>query len=490
MLNLEHCVIETSLIGAIFLETNMHISRIEDYYRKIYESVGVPYPGDRPEYGGNRIDYRRIEEANCSTGNLRAGRFKFLEDIPGEIRNHIYRYAFLSDEAVNGVDTKFSAIGLLMASKKAHEEASSILYGENAFTFGMEIDWINKPEIQLCGFPPIGIWPAKTYHRYLKKLHVKILLRAGDHGHLDAPEIYSMQLRAFREAYDSIWSDLDITYQFVQLPILTFTSAWIKLQLFDPLAHPCCKIQLSPDSYNPELTAWILATILHNTNVRTALSPSQRHAFNDCCTVVEDIYSHKWRMVQEDLVERITHGDHAFSGPRLPPLSYKGLILGGPDPEIEKAASSNQAPTAIPFGPTTNIATTFPGFPLAISGLHFLLHPANFSATAPSLHNAASPATKANHLRAIRRNWMDTSKLQRTISKKLSFQGSFKVVKFLMRDNELRVCASFAFPSLAKEILIERDWGLKMMVMMLECEERIDAMRESIALESGKVGEK
>jgi hypothetical protein len=78
---------------------------------------------------------------------LRAGRVKFLKDIPGEIGKHIYRYAFLLDELVNGINTKFSAIGQVMTSKQAHEEASLVLYGENAFTFGMEIDWIHKPEI-------------------------------------------------------------------------------------------------------------------------------------------------------------------------------------------------------------------------------------------------------------------------------------------------------------------------------------------------------
>jgi len=307
----------------------------ESYYRKIYELAGLPYPWDQLEYGGNMIQNRMIEETNLSSTKLRAQPIKFLEDIPGEIRNHIYRYAFLSDELVNGIDTKFSAIGLLMTSKKAHEEVSSILYGENGFTFGMEIDWTSKPEIQLCGFPPIGIWPAKTYHQHLKKLHVKILFRAGGHEHLNAPEIYPKQLQAFREAYNSAWEDLDITYEFVQLPVLTFTTAWIKLQLFEPLAHPHCKIQLAPESYNPELMTWILATVLHQTDVLNVLSPAQRLAFNDCRTMAGDIYLHKHRyMILEDFIERITHGDHAFSGPWMPPLSNEGLILGGPDPEI------------------------------------------------------------------------------------------------------------------------------------------------------------
>lgn len=452
----------------------------ESYYRKIYELAGLPYPGDLLEYGDNRIEYRRIEEENLSTTKLRAEPIKFLEDIPGEIRNHIYRCAFLSDGLVNGIDTKFSTIGLLMTSKKAHEEASSILYGENGFTFGMEIDWTNKPEIQLCGFPPIGIWPAKTYHRHLKKLHVKILLRAGGHEHLSPPEIYPKQLQTFREAYDSAWQDLDMTYEFVQLPVLTFTTAWIKLRLFEPLAHPSCKIQLAPESYNPELTIWILETVLHKTDVCTVLSPAQRHAFNNCRSMAQDIYRHKYRyMIIEDFVERITHGDHAFSGPWMPPISNEGLILGGPDPEIEKETSSGQALMTTLYGPQSNIFTVIPGVPM----------PPNVTqvfATLPSLLGAAPPATKANHVRSLRRNHTDTSIVQRKIRDKYGYRNNHEALALLMQDNELRICASLAFPKHAKGILIEGDWGLKTSIMVLECEGRAEAAQESIALELGK----
>jgi len=450
----------------------------ESYYRKIYESAGLPYPGDQLEHGSNRIDYGK--EANRSSTTSRTRPIKFLEDIPGEIRNHIYRYAFLSDELVNGIDTKFSSIGLLIASKKVHEEASSILYGENGFTFGMEIDWTNKPEIQLCGFPPIGIWPAKTYHRHLKKLHVKILLRAGGHEHLNPPEIYPKQLHTFREAYDSVWQDLDMTYEFVQLPVLTFTTAWMKLRLFEPLAHPRCKIQLAPESYNPELTTWILATILHKTDVRAVLSPAQRHAFNDCRAMAEDIYRHKYRyMIIEDFVERITHGDHAFSGPRMPPLSVEGLILGGPDPEIEKETSSSQALMASLFGTQSNIITIFPGAPFAVPGVPVPPNVTQAVATLPSLLAAASPATKANYVRSIRRNHTDTSIIQRKIRDKFGYRNYLEALALLMRDNELRICASLAYPRHAKWILIEGDWGLRTAMMVLECEGRAEAARES-----------
>jgi hypothetical protein len=126
-------------------------------------------------------------------------------------RNTIYRYAFVENnqKPINGNTTKLPGIGLLATNKQVHQESSSILYGENIFTFGLAIDWRGRPEIQLYGFPQsLPIWPVPHYHPLLKSLKVEISFTGGSPTDLEAPEIMQKQIQSMRDAYDSVWDDL------------------------------------------------------------------------------------------------------------------------------------------------------------------------------------------------------------------------------------------------------------------------------------------
>jgi hypothetical protein len=202
--------------------------------------------------------------------------------------------------------------------------------------------------------------------------------------------------------------------------------------------------------------------------------------------MAEDIYRHKYRhMVIEDFIERILRGDHAFSSPWIQPLSNEGLLLGGPDPEIEKELSGRVL-LANPFGPQGNIPS-IPGVSLGIPGA---LNVSHISGSLHTFLRNASPAAKANYARSFRRNHTDVSIVQQKIRDKFSNRNNREALALLMQDNELRVCASLAFPRRAKGILIEADWGLRTAMMVLECEGRAEAAQESIALELAKNAEK
>ncbi|KAK4549846.1 hypothetical protein LTR36_005147 [Oleoguttula mirabilis] len=57
---------------------------------------------------------------------------RFLE-LPGELRNRIYRLALLSDNAIPVTAQHFQEPDLLHACKQVRREAMSIFYGENEF---------------------------------------------------------------------------------------------------------------------------------------------------------------------------------------------------------------------------------------------------------------------------------------------------------------------------------------------------------------------
>jgi hypothetical protein len=158
--------------------------------------------------------------------SIQSFRSAILSVLPNiSIRNKIYRYAFvqIDQKPVNGITTKFPAIGLLATNKQVHQEASSILYGENSFTFGLEIDWRGRPEIQLHGFPhSLPIWPAPCYHFLLKRLRIGISFTAGLPTDLEAPEIMRKQIQSMRDAYDIIWDDLGKSFATCFSCILSF----------------------------------------------------------------------------------------------------------------------------------------------------------------------------------------------------------------------------------------------------------------------------
>jgi hypothetical protein len=130
-------------------------------------------------------------------------------DLPGEMRNDIYRYVYLRSEPLNGIDDKIPGIWLLATSKQIHEEASSIFYGENTFLFGLDINWDVNAEIVLAGFPRhLPIWPTPAYFPHLKKLHIKFNFRSGDPTAFEGPEMHCRGIQAMRKAYDDIWDEL------------------------------------------------------------------------------------------------------------------------------------------------------------------------------------------------------------------------------------------------------------------------------------------
>ena len=62
--------------------------------------------------------------------------FRFL-NLPGELRNRIYRLHLLCDQVIDLDPNNYRRIaprlGLLLVSRHVHDEASKIFYGENPF---------------------------------------------------------------------------------------------------------------------------------------------------------------------------------------------------------------------------------------------------------------------------------------------------------------------------------------------------------------------
>ena len=134
---------------------------------------------------------------------------KFLE-LPPEIRNKIYGFSLLYETPITGI-TSVPAIGLLRTCKQIHEEASSILYGENCFTFTALVGFKGFAEIRLVDYPDTrktAVWPAKSYHQYLSALHIRIGFNSAEDQDLNVPPIFEQQIQAMRDAYDEAWVDL------------------------------------------------------------------------------------------------------------------------------------------------------------------------------------------------------------------------------------------------------------------------------------------
>jgi hypothetical protein len=192
--------------------------QLDDYYRDVRRKA-YGYPGLLPaEITAMQTENSFVEssvvkehQVEASTVTLQGAAPKrklgFL-DLPGEIRNTIYRYALNWPTPINGVDTQIPAIQLLITSNLVHDEASSIFYEENTFIFGLQIDWARLPEIVLVGFPKIPIWPAPRYHEFLSTLHIQFQFKSGDPSDTSAPEILQNSMHSMRAAYDACWDEL------------------------------------------------------------------------------------------------------------------------------------------------------------------------------------------------------------------------------------------------------------------------------------------
>jgi hypothetical protein len=192
---------QTMLSGELLEQQNIaeraRLARLEAYYRDVFLRANMESEARQ----ANPLELTPV----IAPKKQRMG---FLH-LPGEVRNSIYRYALVFPKPINGIETKIPAIGILATSKLVHKEASSILYGENTFTFGMEINWRGLVQIQLAGFPKLlPIWPTPTYHECLRKLYIKIAFTGGLPADIEAPEFLRSQIHSMREAYDSIWDDL------------------------------------------------------------------------------------------------------------------------------------------------------------------------------------------------------------------------------------------------------------------------------------------
>lgn len=146
--------------------------------------------------------------------------------MPGELRNTVYRlcfhkasgshktreswqtarYASLDPAAVNPTTT-FGAIGLLATCRLAHEEGSSVLYGENSFGFFLEVYHSRVTGVFLPDVRYGDAWPARRYLGWVKKLDVGVKFWCGVGWWRGVPEMFGKQMGEFREAYRVVWHD-------------------------------------------------------------------------------------------------------------------------------------------------------------------------------------------------------------------------------------------------------------------------------------------
>lgn len=400
--------------------------------------------------------------------------------VPAEVRNSIYRYALVYDIAINGY-AKIDTIGLFYTNKQVHDEASSIFYGENTFTFDMEIDWTDRPEIQLHNFPKktcgTGIWPPKRYHAYLTKLHIRFTLNAGEPHMLEAPPIYPMQLKAFRKSFDECWNQLHPTWEFMSLPILTFTSAWTKLSLFEPLYHPNCEVILDEEALNPAGTlSWILLVLLQGRDPRGGLSSLQKTWLNDCLiksrAMYEGVRKHE---VSDALADRLAVGDFAFTYHILSnlPNSGDGLIMGGPDLETQQIMEDRRN-----ANPNNQQPVVFNG-----ANIQFNIFGPPPVAPQQNATKKQSAMAVANRERG-RYNRRGPWEHHQAVRNKYQTGHTQEAIDMLVRDTELRIGAYYALKGFEAEedegvreyLLPDVDWDIMMAKSNMELVEQLSAM--------------
>jgi hypothetical protein len=256
----------------------------------------------------------------------RAGFF----DLPGELRNQIYRLALTQYEPINGILTKLPAIQVMRSCKQVHDEASSVLYEENTFTFGIEINWTRLQRMRLYGFPSsLAIWPAPAYHRWLRKLYIQISFTPGNPNDHEAPVFLRNDIAAMRKAYDDCWDDLEITYDLCEgtAHLLTFTMAWLKFRFFEPIAHPNCQVKTNDKV--PALVRWCLEKTLQQRDLKSTLGKEQLFALRDAREIAEDSYNSDMYRCITDLSHRLVWGA-PFDTTSMTQLQPGGLF--GPPP--------------------------------------------------------------------------------------------------------------------------------------------------------------
>ncbi|QDS72624.1 hypothetical protein FKW77_002202 [Venturia effusa] len=335
------------------------------------------YPADAQAFGLSSSRWADMQGLRKQT--------KSFDDLPAEIRNSIYRYSFVDcgHDVVNGVNTKFPGIGLLRLNKQTHLESSGILYGNNAFTFGLDIDWRNNPEVILYGFPKtLPIWPAPRYHSLLRRLEVQVRFTAGRPHDLEAPEIMQNQIQAMRDAYDGVWDGLDIHFKFMggNLTELTFTMAWIKFRMLEPISHPNCFVET--ETKVPAPVRWALEAALQQKDLKAALSEEQLQVLSD----VEDIVDDTTESSIIELADRLAYGTiRVLPPPPAPtPLSAQGGLAQSLFGLAPATTQAQQAQNPIQQSFTNQLLASFsrlPPFGASTSGAPLM---PNSTHTAPN----------------------------------------------------------------------------------------------------------
>jgi hypothetical protein len=259
----------------------------------------------------SKINYHPLFAVTTKTkAHIRDPKQKGFLDLPGEIRNQIYRLCFVRKQHINGRRTKFPTITLLQLCKKVNEEASSILYFENTFTFGILLNFTNLQRMGLHCFPlRVDVWPAKTYHKWLRKLHIGISFSPGGKNDFSAPAFLLDDINAMRKAYDDCWEDLDITWELCEgtAHLLTFTMAWLKFRCFEPLAHPNCTVNFGANGHVSPIVAWCLRRTLTGCESKV-LHEEQVAALQEARQIAEDSYLGGMHKVCNDLSWRLVWG--------------------------------------------------------------------------------------------------------------------------------------------------------------------------------------
>lgn len=173
----------------------------------------------RPSRGHNKqVTLRQIAStARHQKDDGFTKRKKGFLDLPAELCNKVYRHLFhgphpyrlhpLAGTTNLRPLSTVSGITLFSTCKQIHDEASSILYGENGFLFDTYLD-DKRNRIVVSDFPKGSVWPAQRYHKWVQRLTLRVAISAeGAWYRPKAPRRHQENLRGLRAYYEEIWAD-------------------------------------------------------------------------------------------------------------------------------------------------------------------------------------------------------------------------------------------------------------------------------------------
>jgi hypothetical protein len=181
---------------------------------------------------------------------------------------------------------------------------------------------------------------------------------------------------------------IDISFNFKKgnLEELTFTMAWIKFRMLEPIAHPNCRIKTN--SKVCPLVKWALETTLMQKDLRSLLSIEQLRALSDSEDIAKDAYeANKYQSIYE-VAARLAYGSvrapvavqnslfhNLFPhGPPMPqPHIFAPSLAHGQLQAQSNNASSAPPPATNIFGnsataqPTSSLFGNLPPLPAAVN---------------------------------------------------------------------------------------------------------------------------